>query len=425
MNNGEQEQRLEKITKMLVELSRGNFSARAELGHDDDSFNVILSGLNMLAEELSYFKAQLDIKTALLENTLYNISEVIYAIRITGTDLQTIRHEFISQRVRDLLGYTTAEIYNDSSLWFNAIHPDDADIVYKTIKEMHHGAEATCEYRIRSRNTNGYVWIEDRMSPRRVNNGAETEIFCAARDVSQRRKLGEEREQLIRELSTRYNELTQFSYIVSHNLRSPVAGILGACEILHMDLDETERQMTYDLIIQAANKLDTLLKDLNAILSTRSKINELVETFSLTAMLHDLERLLSAEIAATNATLIFDVTPRADMLASIKSYIQSCLYNLLSNAIKYRRPDVAPKISVKIWKEYQTTYVEVADNGTGIDLGKHKNEIFGLYKRFNTHTEGKGLGLHMTKAQIESLGGNIVIDSAPGKGTTFLLHLPQ
>ncbi len=420
-----QEKGMDKITTMLVELSKGNFGVRAELSQDDDPFNVVLAGLNMLAEELAHFKAQLDMKTSLLESTLYNISEIVYAIRITGGDINNIRHEFISQKVKELLGYSVADIYADPGLWFNAIHPDDMLNIQDVFNRIVRGEEVTCEYRIRSQITNDYLWVEDRMSPKQVNNGSETIVFCAARNVSQRKKLNEEREQLLMELSIKYNELTQFNYIVSHNLRSPVAGILGACDILKMELEPEERTMAYELITQAASKLDNLLKDLNIILSAKSKINEKLETFSISGLMRDIEQLLATEISTANAALVVDITPKADLMTSIKGYIQSSLYNLVSNAIKYRKQTVRPRVNIKVWKEYQTTYIEVADNGIGIDMAKHKNEIFGLYMRFNDHTEGKGLGLHMTKVQIESLGGNILVDSAPGKGTRFLLHLPQ
>src|ERR1700741_1741126 len=106
MSGSNQQQKLEKAISMLVELGKGNFHAHVDVDEDDDLFNMVLSGLNMLGEELSFFKSELDVKTALLEDTFTNVGEVVYAIRINGTDLHSIKHEFISPRVRDFIGYS-------------------------------------------------------------------------------------------------------------------------------------------------------------------------------------------------------------------------------------------------------------------------------------------------------------------------------
>lgn len=423
MIRDEQDARLEKIMIMLVELSKGNFNVRADLAQDDELFNAVLSGLNMLAEELTHFKLQLDIKSRLLSNTLENVSEVVYAIRMPHLDVNSIRFEFISPRVYQLIGYTDQEIYNNAALWLNSIHNEDIDGLANALKRLAKGEEVTCEYRIKDKKNHSYIWIEDKMCPKLSND--DIQVFCAARDITQRKKLDEEREILIRDLNSRYNELTQFSYIVSHNLRSPVAGIIGACNLLKMPISEAEKEVTQNYVLEAATRLDDLLWDLNMILSTKDTINQKLESFSVTSTLTDILQMLEIPIAESLAVVQLDVAPKADTILSVKGYIQSSLYNLVSNAIKFRRPDVPLKIRIKVWKEHNMVCFEVADNGIGIDLPRHQHELFGLYQRLNLDVEGKGLGLHMTRAQIESLGGRIVVDSKTGKGSRFTIRLPQ
>jgi len=253
--------------------------------------------------------------------------------------------------------------------------------------------------------------------------GGVRSVILLAHDNTEKRQIEEEKERLIREINHKYNELMQFNYIVSHNLRSPVANILGMTYLLTPDLSRDEARMFYDYIAQSAESIDTLIKDLNTVLSARSPLNEKREPFTLREIVEVVCNNLETQINESLAFICIDIDPDADKLNSIKSYVQSIIYNLLSNAIKYKAPERAPEISIKAKRREGTTHIEVSDNGMGINLGLYGDQIFGLYKRFTTRHEGKGLGLHMTKAQIESLGGTIHVESEEGKGTSFLITL--
>ncbi len=113
-----------------------------------------------------------------------------------------------------------------------------------------------------------------------------------------------------------------------------------------------------------------------------------------------------------------------DKMTSIKSYLHSIFYNLISNSIKYRQSGKAPLIKIKSDLNEETIRISFKDNGVGIDLLKHGEKIFGLYKRFHANTEGKGLGLFMVKTQVETLGGTINVKSAHGDGAEFILEMP-
>ena len=103
--------------------------------------------------------------------------------------------------------------------------------------------------------------------------------------------------------------------------------------------------------------------------------------------------------------------------------MQSALFNLLSDAIKYRSPDRNLVISIKVYKAQNHTVITIEDNGLGIDLSKHKERIFVLYGRLHNDQDGKGLGLYMTKTQIESLNGTIEVESEKGRGSIFTIRL--
>lgn len=261
-------ERIDKAIQMLVELGRGNFSVRADIGTDDDFVAVIQSGLNMLAEELTFYQSELDRKNKLLQDTLYHISEIVYALRVNLEGGDKLKHEFVSPRVESILGYKDEDICSDSSVWFDAVHPEDHAEIDRAIAQLLAGNEVVAEYRIMNLHTNNYIWIEDHMTPK-LTTGQTTQIFCSARDISDRKAVMEEREKIINELNVRYSEMMEFNYIVSHNLRAPVASILGACELLRIPMSEQERTELCDSIADTAQQLDTILKDVNMLLSKK------------------------------------------------------------------------------------------------------------------------------------------------------------
>jgi anti-sigma regulatory factor (Ser/Thr protein kinase) len=110
---------------------------------------------------------------------------------------------------------------------------------------------------------------------------------------------------------------------------------------------------------------------------------------------------------------------------SVRPMLNSILYNLISNSIKYRSEERKPVIRIRSSLAGAFIKIEVQDNGLGIDIERFKEKLFGLYKRFHTHVDGKGLGLFLVKLQAESLGGKVEIESTPGYGSTFSIYVPD
>jgi signal transduction histidine kinase len=105
------------------------------------------------------------------------------------------------------------------------------------------------------------------------------------------------------------------------------------------------------------------------------------------------------------------------------SYLESITLNLLTNAIKYSDPKKEKKVQIRIQKQSEWTTIEVEDNGLGIDLKRQGRKMFGMYKTFHDHPDSRGIGLFITKNQIEALGGKIEVESQEGVGTTFRVYL--
>ncbi len=224
------------------------------------------------------------------------------------------------------------------------------------------------------------------------------------------------------ELIKHNNELRQFSYTVSHNLRGPVASLLGLINLIDTDSLRPEHGEIFGHIRISVDRLDSIIRDLNKIVDIRHDIFQIRQKINIHEEIRFIRLMLEKELVTHHAEIREDLSQCPDFY-SVKPMVQSILYNIISNSIKYRSPERTPTISIRASETDKFYVLEMEDNGLGIDLKTHQNNLFKLYKRFHQHTEGKGLGLYLVKLQCEALGGHIEVDSELNKFTTFRIYL--
>lgn len=269
----------------------------------------------------------------------------------------------------------------------------------------------------------GKVYLSYSINPIR-ETGKVIGLSCFSRDITTQRILEIEREKITADLLQRNKALEQFTYIISHNLRAPVANIIGLSSLSSALITENEEiDEIISNISRSANKLDEVISDLNRVLQVNKTINEHVGPVLLSALIEDIKYSIKNLIEKGQVSILYDFNENNEIV-SLKSFMYSIFYNLIQNSIKYHQPGINPviNISTKIFDDKINIFY--SDNGRGIDTSKYANEIFGLYKRFDTTVEGKGMGLFMVKMQVESLGGNISINSILNKGTKFIIEFP-
>ena len=217
----------------------------------------------------------------------------------------------------------------------------------------------------------------------------------------------------------------QFTYIVSHNLRAPVANLMGLVDFYEPGAsDTTENDLLFGQVNLSVHRLDQILRDLNEVLtiSDQSKLSR--EPIDVNSLLEHIVHDLHQTHKGVDFSVHIDISA-TPLLQSSRAYYGSIFYNLLSNAVKYRdyhRPCI---IHISSTARDNRVVFKVSDNGIGIDLQRYGDKVFGLYKRFHGNTvEGTGLGLNLVKTQVEALGGTILISSEPGVGTTFTIDIP-
>lgn len=230
-------------------------------------------------------------------------------------------------------------------------------------------------------------------------------------------------QKLFDELTRSYQHLEQFSFVVSHNLRAPLANILGFSSLYEPNEDGSKtNHKLVDNIHESAKNLDEILTDLNFILKSKSSILEDRKEISVAELVKNAIKALQPDIDKNHILVHYHFSSEQTILTS-KAVIQSVLFNLVSNAIKYRKPEGQTEITISFSNDGNKNTIIVQDNGIGINLDKYSDRIFKLYNRFHTHVQGKGIGLYLVKTHIESLGGTIEIQSSPNVGTKFTISL--
>jgi len=244
-------------------------------------------------------------------------------------------------------------------------------------------------------------------------------------DITERKKAETERANIIADMVQRNNDLEQFSYIISHNLRAPVANILGLVDIMQtIGLKKKEVKEVTAFLQTAAKNLDHVIIDINHILELKNNLNGKREIIDLEHLLSEVKLSIDNRIIDEPVNIICDFSAVPEM-TSVKSYLYSIFSNLISNSIKYRCPGILPMIEIKSIKTDNKIQLIFKDNGLGIDLKRCGEEVFGLYKRFHHHVEGKGMGLFMVKTQVELLGGKISVASKVNKGSEFKIQFDK
>jgi light-regulated signal transduction histidine kinase (bacteriophytochrome) len=245
-------------------------------------------------------------------------------------------------------------------------------------------------------------------------------------DIEKRKTAELERDRITADLIQRNKDLEQFTYIVSHNLRAPVANIIALSQLLNITAAAAgvENDELLSSLSTSINNMDSIILDLNEILNVRSPGNEKKELVSLRSVITDIEESIKHIIESERVEITCDFS-EVDEVFALKSYTHSIFYNLILNSIKYKQANSSPKIEITSGSNGGKTFILFKDNGKGIDVEKHAKELFMLYKRFDTTVEGKGIGLYMVKTAVETLGGSIALKSELNKGCEFRLDFPD
>jgi signal transduction histidine kinase len=218
--------------------------------------------------------------------------------------------------------------------------------------------------------------------------------------------------------------LQNFAYIISHNIRSHSANLTALVDLLQTATEEAQATMFLQMLKTSTDKLAETIVNLNEIVTATNINPQPREQRNLLQEVNRTLEALNVLLHQTQLTVSIAI-PEEVTVYVVPAYLDSILLNLFSNAIKYRSRSVAPRLILGCYHEEDYVVLTIADNGQGFDLARNKNKIFGMYKTFHNNEDARGLGLFITKNQVEAMNGKIEVDSAVGVGSTFKVYFSE
>jgi PAS domain S-box-containing protein len=321
----------------------------------------------------------------------------------------------------EMYGVQRSEFSGDFDAWEKTVHPDDKEEALRNVEKAIAGEQDfNTVFRIIS-GSGDIRYITGKAEVFRDTNGNPIRMIGANTDIT-KIKRNETRLRKLLDITEKQNQsLLNFAHIVSHNLRSNSSNLsllTGMFKTGKMPVDRA-----VEMIQVSADRLEQTVADLNEVVQIKTKDEQHINIPVKQVLLDVLEGINGTWVSA-NAKLDLELDANL-MVKGVKAYVESVIHNMLTNALKYSKKDKALRLSVYAETTFEDARIYFKDNGQGIDLKKHKDKIFGMYKTFHGNKDAKGIGLFLSQNQMESMGGKITVESTPKHGTTFCLHFKK
>jgi len=324
---------------------------------------------------------------------------------------------YISKKSEAILGYTPEEWIADVYFWRNIIHPDDKEWVIKHSTECARERKPfDSEYRMIAKNGN-VVWVRDIVS---IYHESEDSIKFRGIviDITKSKQFELDLNNSLTLVTEQNKRLLNFSHIVSHNLRSHTSNIQSLINLIEMSDDEEEKKELVALLKSVSEALNQTMDNLNEVVSIQTAITPIIEELNLNKYINRTWNVLRNQIIKHEAVLKNNITDDVNVKFN-PAYLESILLNFISNSIRYKHSDRRPEIELNSYIDGSYRVLEIKDNGIGIDLLKNGKKLFGMYKTFTNNPESRGIGLFISKNQIDTMKGKIEVVSELNVGTTF------
>jgi PAS domain S-box-containing protein len=321
----------------------------------------------------------------------------------------------INPSVSKLLGYTMEELYAKPINDF--VYHDDKATTAK-VRDALTKSKPLYNFENRYVTKDGeIVWLSWTSLP--VDK--DQLIFAIAKNITHKKRLEEERNQMLTQLAEVNDDLNRLNYTTSHDLRSPVNNLLAIFSLIDTSkINDGETLELIEISKSAAENLKQMLNHYVDVLSVKNTMLVTIEEVDLLECLNKVMKSIGSLIQTSKAAIHADFS-NLNKVKFNTSYMESILLNLITNSIKYAHPDHSPIISMYAERVNGVSQLIVTDNGIGFDMEKVKHRIFGLHQKFHTHEDSKGIGLYLIHNHITRLGGQISIESNKNTGTKFII----
>ncbi|MHA6246422.1 PAS domain-containing sensor histidine kinase [Pontibacter sp. CAU 1760] len=418
MATGEKYERELRLRNIFTEDYRW-FLARAVPARNADGEIIKWFGTATYIHDQKMLREQVEKSEKQFRFLAESIPQIIWTTRPDGYT------EYFNKRWHEYTGLHMEESQGD--VWSTLLHPEDRERAVERFQySLRTGEYYEIEYRIKNGYNGTYRWFLGQAMPMRNAEGEIVKWFGTCTDIEDHKRAEEQLVEKNLELERINQDLDSFVYTASHDLKLPIVNMAGIYQELirvatFNDPDAPKMQAMFE---KALRQIHTTIQDLSDVVKVQRIQADHMELVDLRTLTEDVQLGLQDLLQETNARLNLDFA-EAPALPFTKSSLKSIIFNLISNALKYRAPDRAPEVSLRTQPKGDYIELTVKDNGLGIDMSKHQNKLFQMFKRFHNHVNGSGLGLYIVNRLLTNHGGYINIESKLGEGTTFYLYFKQ
>jgi PAS domain S-box-containing protein len=373
-------------------------------------------------------RKSLEIKLKEAQNFLSKVTEIAPSV-IYVVNHKTRLNDFSNKELGSVLGYSNEEIEKMGIHLFQKLcHPDDlqaANNHFTSIQSLKQDEKISIEYRLRHKKGN-YIWFHSVDTIfEKSTKGKVIKHIGVATDIT---SIKESEENLIIQkeiLEEQNNDLKQFTYIATHDLKSPILTVQGHFKFLKTQFKNPNKdsQESIEMIDEELNKFNNTIQALAEAIKLREKKIKTVK-IDLNKTFQNLMPYYQNEVKSLNGQISINLAKHSTVLGT-PIYIKSIIQNLISNAIKYRSEN--RNISINITTKEQDNYIllTIEDNGLGIDLKLHEHRLFKMFNQFHDHSKGSGMGLFMVNYMVNKINGKLNLESKVEVGTKFSILLEK
>lgn len=316
----------------------------------------------------------------------------------------------------------TRQAHNEDTFshWVDAVHPEDrAKTTEVWAQSVRKGEKLEIEFRLLNGNNGSYRWHLLRATPMRDAKGTISKWFGTATDIHDN-KLQQQ------ELEKTNEELDNFVYVASHDLKTPINNLDGLMKILESRMSEETKKAAAavrQMMSKSIEQLKVTVHDL-ADISRLQRLNDEQETqwINIKDLIEEFKLNHHVMMRESGARIEEDL--ELPQLYFSRQHLRSILDNLLSNSLKYRAQGILLRIKVQTYQTASHYVIQVQDNGLGIKKEYHE-KIFEMFRRFHKQAEGSGVGLYIVKRLVEKHQGQVVVESEAEKGAVFKVFLKK
>ena len=381
--------------------------------NDDTIFYGLLSDITTIKEQ------EIQLRVA---DERYHFAVQASDRGVWDWDMVTNKVYYSSESMK-ILGLTESDLVASPEEWDDRVHPDDREEYYGNINLHFENKIPFYETCHRVLCNGEYKWILDRGKViEREENGKPLRIAGTHTDISAQKEKEQELLKMLEIVNSQNNKLLNFAHIVSHNLRTHAGNIKSLLELYHNSSFTHEETITNIDIV--SKELNETIENLNDLVKVHTQTNKEFVSLQLSDYITRMLYILNEDITNKNIIIENNVNEKIQVNC-IPAYLESILLNLVTNAIKYSNDKKDILISFNVTDTTDFLILNVSDNGVGIDMERYGSSIFGLYKTFHGHEDSRGVGLYITKNQIETMGGKIEVESKPNVGSTFKVYFKK